>query len=599
MRNYLVESAFRPESQANRLPALTELVRQVSPELEAFFSRVGREQRGQRHGSTQGNDTLEFPSVYGSDAVGHTVVHRTTPRRESLVERERNLDRNLRERRPDIPLSPEAQQAKDNFVRQLEQRFANDPETLARLRQRLDRMDQNILHRQVSVEGSSEPMDRQRELAETYRNLSRLTDGSPERLTYRDRHGREQRVWSRGDVDNIIVDTVVRLENPDRMFNQGRHNTCACESIMRGNAALTPGTYSRMIADVCSRGEYESRDQYGRDMTVRVDRASLRLDSEARERYWDRANRRGAAGQIGDLAIGSFVATHMGRMSGDDNRFVYRQDMNPSRGSGTGEHFYDTRRRRDLGNHPFMTPAHCALATQNTYGHRLGEHYGRDTVIGGSTFRNVRNITVCNTNEELLAHARENERRGWTYSTVITHTSHYHGQARGQGGAGGRGGGLHATSLVLNESGDGFHFINNWGGIGDFNNVRSDQLLTWMSVPGHGPPAPDFRRQRFALPLPDGRGRLVAHDDRPFDPHGGHDRPRHRHFNSHEQGDNQRVTVGDIARQIYEVNAQLAHLTNFLASLSENDPRRQAVIAQNNDAQGELVRIMHQLRGRI
>jgi hypothetical protein len=343
-------------------------------------------------------------------------------------------------------------------------------------------------------------------------------------------------------------------------------------------------------------------------MMVSLDRRSMRLDSEAQSRYWTPCNHRGAGGQLMDLIAGQQGAALLGlRMSGNANRFVYAQDTHPGSQSRTGEHFYDTvrldrhGRPRDLGPHPFMSPEQIALTKQALYGHTISDRYGEATTLVGQRFRNVRGVTVCRDGDDITSHLRENEAKGWSYSTAVTHTGNYMDSARGQGGAGGHRGGLHATSLTLSADGQRANFVNNWGGRASFNDVDTNQLVAWMDVPAPGF-QPGGGRRQFVLPDGPGRGegqRLVAsRDDRPNDDP-SKDQKREKHHRDPDKAPDTQFVVAQLTKQIFEANARLAQLTDLISSLPANEARRSAIIADSANAQGDLLRIMHQLRGHV
>jgi hypothetical protein len=173
----------------------------------------------------------------------------------------------------EIALNPETQKAKDDFVKILEDRFKDDPR-LPELEARMDKMDQRVLHERVKCDDGSF-IDQQEQLANVYKNLSRIgTDA--EKLTYTADDGKETQVYGQPSmVNNILGSAIVRGADPTHFYNQGANNTCAAESINRQGNELLAGDDSKTIADMVTKGEFKAVDNNGKSFTCKVDRKSL------------------------------------------------------------------------------------------------------------------------------------------------------------------------------------------------------------------------------------------------------------------------------------------------------------------------------------
>jgi len=557
--------------------------------------RTPQHEADRRHGISNAAASLELTSVYDQRSVG-------SPDRSRPRDASRTDDNVLRFERNHkikdvIPLSDGAKKARDEYVKVLEKRFGKDSDDYKRAMALLPKMEQTILHQKTKTEGGRAEIDPQKELTQVYKDLTELgSSGKAERRTYIDENGVEKRIRTKEDVDRLLVGTMNRLADQRRMHNQGDKNSCASQSIMRQCSAVTASTYTRLMLDAATKGEVDGRDLHGNPIKIKIDDCSARPDHQAQHFSWDPKNRRDYAGQMSDLIAGSTSATLFGlRNGGDPNRYVYRQDAVPTSGSSTGEHFIDTWTGRELGQHPMMTPRQISDVKQCLFGYRISDDYGKNTTLVGRPFRNVSNVTCCLDGSDFQKRVQENEAKGWTYSTVITHTKHYHGLARGQGGAGDAyEGGLHATSVTDG----GRTFVNNWGGIASFENVDPDRLVAWMDIPQRGSspqpdrvtPRPDGDHRLYILPdgqrrdkqLVADREKLNKPDDRQRDPA---DKQKNEHAKKVSQDQ-----IAVFAKQIYDANAQLSELRNILASLSNaDDPRRQAIVAQKDALQDKLL----------
>lgn len=586
---------FKPgDHSAKHNPALFQ---QVSLDLEDYSRTSVKGKRSDRGGGQPTSGDLEFTFLYPGGpelAPGRASTLELTRRNTEAL---KLLDKSLKTKDArdagDIPLSKDAKDAKADFIKVLERRFADDPETLRRLKEDvLPKMEQDILHRDVKTTGGRPPIDMQKELAQSYRDLARLGGGEAERLTYTDSEGRERYRYSKGDVDRIIVDACVRESDRAHMFNQGKRKECAGESISRV-AALLPSEYFGKLADLCTKGEVEVSDLRGGTFKCRPDAASLRVDGEGQKMYWSAENHRGAAG-IFDVFVSQYNLDLASLdQGGSPGRYLYTQELSPVGQSNTGEHVWDTRTGREIARNPLLTSKRISQTIQGLIGDRIDDHFGeRMTLVGGSAFGNPRNVTSIRDGQHLARHLRENQDMGWDYAVLCTHTGNYHNTSKGLAGSGGKRGGWHATGVQLNDDGTAA-FINNWGNLCRSDKVDTNTLASWM----HAPKEASWidRQSRDHIIGPD---RKFGHRD-PFE----RDEVAKRDHDKPETKDQDkaldRLRTAEVQRRVEEATAQLAQFRDRLAALTEGDPRRNDILSLLVNAEHRLVNTIQEMPNRV
>lgn len=138
----------------------------------------------------------------------------------------------------------------------------------------------------------------------------RLTDGQVDYLTASDRK-------------NIVKDSAMRTENPDKYVNQGQHMTCALHSMGKQELeAGDPANVAERTRDLVNNGYTIAKEQDrtgpngetipGKERVVQVDSLSLKPDFEANrtvnsQNYGDNG-KQGPAGQVYAAYAGQLAA---------------------------------------------------------------------------------------------------------------------------------------------------------------------------------------------------------------------------------------------------------------------------------------------------
>lgn len=409
-----------------------------------------------------------------------------------------------------VKLDPKTQEEKDKFLKSMEGRLSEAD--MKALKDRLDTMDQRILKsgnvkesdgkgglKERGAEGA------QKELAETYKELTRLSGadkkvGTDQGQIYGDMGKKGTEIVNKG-----VMDTVNRLADPRRAFNQGQNPTCALQSIGRQQAELSPSNYAKQMADIANKGEFTAQKD-GKDMTVTVDKASLRRPDEAAmsKNPWSNNDQRGVAGMWGDFGNAQLNLDLKGEGK------VYRNDpkqanhRNPS-----GEGVYTKGAKEGTFNFQHRSPETDARGIVNTkdalFRDRFGKGFAKETtLVDPKAFGRGTGAKEVDSPAALQKALKDNQDKGWTLSTIGMHTQHW-ANSEGQGGAGG----WHAISAELNKDGS-INLWNNWGGKFNEKSVNADRVHGLMDQPG-GTPQGQGQDHVFD---PDGKSRVPHPDDK-------------------------------------------------------------------------------------
>lgn len=123
------------------------------------------------------------------------------------------------------------------------------------------------------------------------------------------------------DRQNIVKDSALRTENPDKYVNQGKHMTCALQSMGKQQLeAGDPAKVAERTRDLVNNGFTSATEQDrrgpngevipGQTRVVHVDSLSLKPDSEASQAVTvqNHGDKQGAAGQVDAAFAGQLAA---------------------------------------------------------------------------------------------------------------------------------------------------------------------------------------------------------------------------------------------------------------------------------------------------
>lgn len=335
----------------------------------------------------------------------------------------------------------------------------------------------------------------------------RLKDGQVDYLTAADRQ-------------NIVKDSALRTENPDRYVNQGQHMTCALHSIGKQELeAGDPAKVAERTRDLANNGFTTAREQDrkgpkgeiipGKERVVHVDSLSLKPDFEASrtvnsQNYGDNG-KQGPAGQIyaafaGQLAADLKSEREGGRTSAD--------------GIENASNVYMAAHAGERGARSSQTSTNEGLFTRDARGKLRYEGDGPQVgiwdvahlnkAIGGadgavfastSLFRDGKGLTppagypadlrisTFKNTDELRQKLGEFQRETGQSGQIGVNAPFLPGGGR-------NGHGMHAMNISLNPDGS-FRLDNNWGAKNDLARVsdRDVDIATnrenW-NIPGGG-----------------------------------------------------------------------------------------------------------------
>lgn len=486
-----------------------------------------------------------------------------------------------------IELNPETQEAKDKFVQTLENRFRTDsrlrdnPNLLKDLEARLDKMDQRILHERVRTDDGAY-IDQQEQLEKVYSSLSRI-GADADKLTYTGKDGNEYKVFFEPYmVNNVLASAIVRGADPEHFYNQGSNKTCATESINRQGHQLLAGQFMSNLADVATKGEFETVDNQGKPFICKVDKASLTQGWSERNIYLNSVDARDSAGKISDIMtaqLGLDLRTRDIPGSGGEGRLKYCQ-VSPTSQRDTGERVIDTTTGKVLATSPSLAGEEVSNTKQALYGHFISKDFGKETTIVSDRSFDVPNATEIKNGAQLAQHLKTLEEKGWKLPTLATHTDNYHRVS---------GHSWHATSIKLGKNG-GIDFVNNWGGAANFKDVNADQLVSWMDAPPDAPAVDRVRGDHVFNPDDvygrDGNQSLEDKLAQKEKPETKKDNETLAQAKKAQEARDKEIAT---SKQQEHVRA-LAEIDSRLATLPENSPLRANLIArkqlyQNNLAQ--------------
>ncbi len=109
-------------------------------------------------------------------------------------------------------------------------------------------------------------------------------------------------------MQNAVQDLAARVANPQDYANQGKHNTCALQALVKTRLENDPAKVAQETASIVNNGFADVVDNKGNTMRVNVHPASMKPDSESREPFSESRMRgdgtRGLAGQAMDALAG-------------------------------------------------------------------------------------------------------------------------------------------------------------------------------------------------------------------------------------------------------------------------------------------------------
>lgn len=109
-------------------------------------------------------------------------------------------------------------------------------------------------------------------------------------------------------MQNAVQDLAARVANPQDFANQGKHNTCALQALVKTRLENDPAKVAQETASIVNNGFADVVDNKGNTMRVNVHPASMKPDSESREPFSESRVRgdgnRGLAGQAMDALAG-------------------------------------------------------------------------------------------------------------------------------------------------------------------------------------------------------------------------------------------------------------------------------------------------------
>ncbi len=331
---------------------------------------------------------------------------------------------------------------------------------------------------------------------------------------------------SAADRQNIVKDSALRTENPDKYVNQGQHMTCALHSMGKQELeAGDPAKVAERTRDLVNNGFTTAKEQDrrgpngevipGKERVVQVDSLSLKPDFEASrtvnsQNYGD-SGKQGPAGQVYAAFAGQLAADLKSEREGgvtsasgiDKASNVYMAAHASERGArssqtSTNEGVFSRDAKGNLtyeGDGPqvgIWDVAHLNRAAGGADGAVFASSSlfrdGRgDTPPAGyppdlkiSTFRNT---------DELRTKLGEFQRETGQSGQIGVNAPFLPGGGR-------NGHGMHAMNISLNADGS-FKLDNNWGAKNDIGRVsdRDVDIATnkehWNVPGGGGGRAPD------------------------------------------------------------------------------------------------------------
>jgi len=109
-------------------------------------------------------------------------------------------------------------------------------------------------------------------------------------------------------MQNAVQDLAARVANPQDYVNQGKHNTCALQALVKTRLENDPAKVAQETASIVNNGFADVVDNKGNTMRVNVHPASVKPDAESREPFSEKRMKddgtRGLAGQAMDALAG-------------------------------------------------------------------------------------------------------------------------------------------------------------------------------------------------------------------------------------------------------------------------------------------------------
>jgi len=506
--------------------------------------QTGRTDGKPANGDTSQSKNLELSNIIDlwskQKGSGDLALNTNGQRQESRDGKDSsdNAQRRLKDR-TEGKIDPNYEGAKADCLKVLRERFKGDPQ-LPRLESQLASMETRMLEKEhVDITDKNGKkigeVNQKDELRQRYENLA-LIARDAEKLT--DDQGRQifDQPWQ---VNKILSDAIIRGANPDKRFDQGETNNCANEKVNGIATALKAGEELRSTAQMLTTGKFEAFDpETGTTFTATVDKASMRLDREARETGLQRGNHRGAYGQMADLRTAQLTQSLIGRaearerhQAGGEDRYTYKR-VPTNRRNDTGERvavnirpgetfetlrgglkvnhnnnlLYETNREGKMTG-PMMSPGlngeTTGVVLQSLIGHNIAPDFGKSMVIASrQSHGDLHNATTVTNSKELADHVKAVEAKGWRLPIVATHVSNY---LRGPDGSLGGAQGWHAWSVKTGANGL-LEVCGSWGGAHE-QALTANKLFSYMNVSEHS---------RLPANHPDRiRGDHVFYPDRP------------------------------------------------------------------------------------
>ncbi|MBX9666013.1 MAG: hypothetical protein K2X93_00285 [Candidatus Obscuribacterales bacterium] len=353
---------------------------------------------------------------------------------------------------------------------------------------------------------------------DTYKRLSSLDpkhlDGSPEQQMARMNRAFDEMLkgksgpLSETDRANAVKDLAHRVADPGKYGNQGRHNTCALQSLQ--TQMLQAGDPARLVEHISSVANLGYANMKDGDVTrkVEVDARSLIPDEESRENFdtnfHGTKGKRGMGGHIGDALLGQMVADNktleeFGENS--DQRYIYLagnadQLGGPNDHGHTGEGLFLKSKNADGSNKydfikdsPGVSFRELAILNKQT-GNQGGLFLHEGVAKGWDPPKDL-NVHIFKDEKDLKQQLKQFQKDTGKMGQVGVNAPFLPG-----GGENGHG--AHAMLFGVNKDGS-FIAKNSWGAKHNFSSLSDEALAKatdpskWVVKRGALGPAPGYK----------------------------------------------------------------------------------------------------------
>ncbi|HEY9757063.1 MAG TPA: hypothetical protein V6C97_17995 [Oculatellaceae cyanobacterium] len=301
------------------------------------------------------------------------------------------------------------------------------------------------------------------------------------------------------DRKNLVLDMANRYADPKENVVQGKHNTCALESMQKQSIqGGDPAALAEAVASTVNTGKAQLHDRDGNTRTVAVDSRSLMPDAESRRSYqrdFGRNDVRGEFGQACDALMGQVMADRKSERLGqpssaqglENATFKYMAahataidgNMKTQSGEGLLQKGNDGRYHAALSEGPDGLMHHTdspgasmwdVADTNRAMGGADGSVFvhrnfaGNEAPPPGQGYPQDLRVTTFSSNQEL-------QQKLSSFETANGQSAQLLVDAPYLPGGGQTGHGLHVLNVSMNKDGDAYNIDNNWSEGKDLSNV--------------------------------------------------------------------------------------------------------------------------------